>query len=121
MQLMLKIVVVLITVFFAAVGLGFMLIPATVMSRPDFSLVPDGVAGLSTARSILGGHFIAMALLCIYSLRKRANNILYGLAVVVALVALGRFISLILDGFNANALGGLVVEVLVLTGLLADI
>jgi hypothetical protein len=119
MQLTLEIVVVLIAVSFAAVGLGFMFIPATVMSQPGFSVVPDGVAGLSTARSILGGHFIAMASLCIYSLRKRANDVLYGLGVIVSFVVLGRLISLIMDGFNTNALGGLVIETLVLTGLFA--
>jgi hypothetical protein len=43
----------------------------------------------------------------------------YGLGGIVSFAALGRLISLIMDGFGTNALGGLVIETLVLTGLFA--
>lgn len=118
MQWMPKVVVGLVAVLYAALGLGFMFFPSIVLSQPDFSLIPNGIAGLSTARGVFGGHFIALALLCAHGLRSHRYDILRVVAFLIAAVAFGRLVGLILDGFHQKAVGGLVVEVLATAGLL---
>ena len=118
MQWMPKIIVGLVTAMYAALGLGFMFFPSIVLSQPDFALIPNGVAGLSTARGVFGGHFIAMALLCVHGLRSSRYDILKIVALLIAFVAFGRLVGVILDGVHPKAIVGLVVEVLATAGLL---
>jgi len=119
MQLVLKLLVTLIIAFFIIVGLVITFNPAGFLIKPDVALVPDGAAGLSFARSVIGGHFLGMALLSIYSLRKRANTVFYLMGGCVSFIVLGRFVGLIMDGFNPNIVGGLILEISVMTILYA--
>jgi len=89
--------------------------PAGFMTQSDVALVPDGVVGLSFARSVIGGHFLGMALLSIYSLRKCLNTFFYLMRGCVTFIVLGRVVSLIMDGYHSNIVGGLILEILIMT------
>ena len=63
MQTLLKIVGILIILFFLAFGIVALLNPTALMILPAFAWSPDGIAGLSAGRGIIASHFLTLGLL----------------------------------------------------------
>ena len=77
MQLILKILTIVLTLIFFALGLSAFIDPATALEGPAFAWSPDGIAGLSAGRGILGGQYLALGLVAGYALVKSEFKLLY--------------------------------------------
>jgi hypothetical protein len=116
-QLSLKILATLLTLIFFALGLSAFLSPASALAGPAFAWVPDGIAGLSAGRGILGGQYLALGLVAAYALIKSDYRLLYVPALSECMIVLGRLLSLGLDGFDERSLVPLLVEVFIAVGM----
>jgi len=117
LQLTLKISTVLLTLIFFALGISALVSPATALEGPAFAWSPDGIAGLSAGRGILGGHFLALGLVAVYALLKSEFKLLYVLALSELMIVFGRLVSLGIDGFDQRMLLPLVIEIVMATGM----
>ena len=117
MQLTLKILAILLTLIFFALGLSAFIDPATALVGPAFAWSPDGIAGLSAGRGILGGQYLALGLVAAYALAKSEYKLLYVPALSESMIVLGRLVSLGVDGFDQRMLVPLLVEITIAVGL----
>ena len=84
--------------------------PARILADNAFSWAPDGVAGLSGARAVIGGHFIGLAAVGVYAFIKAEYRLFYVIAISEFCIAMGRVISLGVDGYDARVLMPLGIE-----------
>ena len=117
MQLTLKILAGLFTLIFFALGLSAFLDPITALAGPAFAWSPDGIAGLSAGRGILGGQYLTLALVAAYALAKSEFKLLYVPALAEFMIVLGRTVSLSIDGFDERMLVALAVESIIAAGM----
>ena len=96
MDLTLRIVVALFALLFLIMGVNLMLAP--VSGAEGMAVTPIGEAGLSTLRGDLGGLFVGSALLLVLGLIQRKAEWFLAVAVLMALIALGRLLGFVLDG-----------------------
>ncbi len=115
MQLTLRILTILLVVIFFALGMSAYIDPATILAGAAFAWSPDGIAGLSAGRAVLGGHFLGLALVAVYAFVKSEYKLFYVLAISELMIATGRLISLGFDGFDQRVLFPLGVEVFMAT------
>lgn len=117
MQLALKTLAILLTLIFFALGFSAFLSPAAALAGPAFAWSPDGIAGLSAGRGILGGQYLALGLVAVYALVKSDFRFLYVPALSEAMIVCGRLLSLGLDGFDERSLVPLIVEAIMAIGM----
>lgn len=117
MQLTLKILAILLTLIFFALGISALVSPAAALEGPAFAWSPDGIAGLSAGRGILGGHFLSLGLVAVYALVKSEYKLLYVLALSELMIVAGRLVSLGVDGFDQRMLLPLVIEIIMAAGM----
>lgn len=117
MQLTLKILAILLTLIFFALGLSAFLDPATALEGPAFAWSPDGIAGLSAGRGILGGQYLALGLVAVYALVKSEFRLLYVPALSEFMIVTGRLVSLGIDGYDQRMLIPLIVEIIIAAGM----
>ena len=117
MQLTLKILAILLTLIFFALGLSAFIDPATALAGPAFAWSPDGIAGLSAGRGILGGQYLALGLVATYALVKSELRLLYVPALSELMIVTGRLVSLGVDGFDQRMLIPLSVEIVIAVGM----
>ena len=117
MQLTLKILAILLTLILFALGLSAFIDPATALAGPAFAWSPDGIAGLSAGRGILGGQYLALGLVATYALVKSEFRFLYVPALSELMIVTGRLVSLGVDGFDQRMLIPLSVEIVIAVGM----
>lgn len=117
MQLTIKTLASLLTLIFFALGLSAFLDPATALAGPAFAWAPDGIAGLSSGRGILGGQYLALGIIATYALVKSEFKLLYVPALSEFMIVLGRIVSLGVDGIDERTLLPMVVEMTLSVGL----
>ena len=117
MQLILKILTIVLTLIFFALGLSAFIDPATALEGPAFAWSPDGIAGLSAGRGILGGQYLALGLVAGYALVKSEFKLLYVPALSEFMIVFGRLVSLWVDGFDERMLLPLLVELTMAVGM----
>lgn len=73
------------------------------------------INGSSELRGLLGGGFIAYALIILFALRspRLGPGLLISMILLMAGIVVGRIVSLALDGFDPKALGAGVIELLI--------
>ena len=81
-----------------------------ILNQDAFSWLPDGIAGLSGIRSVIGGHFLGLAVVAVYAFIKSQYQLFYIIALSEFLIAIGRFISLGIDGYDPRVLAPLGIE-----------
>ncbi len=79
-------------------GLRSLLMPKGIAR--DMSIEANGVAGLSTVRSVMGGLFLACVSLLALGLMSGQTIWFVSVAIVMGAVALGRAVGLLADGFD---------------------
>lgn len=117
MQLTLKTFAILLTLIFFALGLSAFIDPAAALAGPAFAWSPDGIAGLSAGRGILGGQYLALGLVATYALVKSEFRLLYIPALSETMIVIGRLVSLGIDGFDQRSLVPLIVELTIAMGM----
>ncbi len=114
MKILARILPGILGLLFLAVGLVFMINPSGEAVLARLSLTPEGIVGLATIRSVIGGTFVTMGiLLASAALKGHAKPVLIvGIFLTVALI--GRIFGLVLDGSNIEVLRPVIIEIVLI-------
>lgn len=99
-------------------GLGTMSMFAPRRMSKNFAIAPIGTAGLSTIRSVIGGLFIASVAMLAFGLFTGQTLGFVAVALLLGVVAFGRAVGIVTDGFDKAVVPPLVVELLIIGVLL---
>ena len=102
MKIALKIVVGVISLLLLFLGLGAVIEPS--VSATQFGLTPNGIVGLSTLRSDIGGMFVTGGVLLALGLVRRQTLWFLAVALLMGFIALGRLVGFVVDGFDQRLL-----------------
>lgn len=116
MQLTLQILVGLATVMLTGLGTMSMFAPRRMVA--NFAIEPIGTAGLSTIRSVIGGLFLASVAMLAIGLVTGQTLGFVAVAILMGVVAFGRIVGIVTDGFDKAVVPPLVVELVMITVLL---
>jgi len=117
METTLNIFVILTTLMLAGLGIMSMFAPRRMVT--NFAIEPVGTAGLSTIRSVIGGLFLASVALLVIGLTTGQTLGYVAVAILMAVVAVGRIVGILADGFDKAVLPPLVVELVIIAVLLS--
>lgn len=116
MELTLQVFVGLAALMLAGLGTMSMFAPRRMVN--NFAIEPIGTAGLSTIRSVIGGLFLAsVAMLAIGLVTGQTLGFL-AVAILLGVVALGRVVGIVTDGFDKAVMPPLVAELVIIAVLL---
>ena len=96
MDLALRILIGLFTLLFLAMGLNLMLAP--VAGAEGLAVTPIGEHGLNTLRGDMGGMFVGCGPLLLLGLVRRKSEWFFAVALLMALIAIGRVLGFVIDG-----------------------
>ena len=99
-------------------GLGTMSMFAPRRMVKNFAIEPVGTAGLSTIRSVIGGLFITSVALLIFGLLTGQTLGFAVVALLLGIVAFGRIVGIVADGFDKAVVPPLVVELVIIAVLM---
>lgn len=116
MELALQILVGLATVMLLGLGTMSMFAPRRMVK--NFAIEPIGTAGLSTIRSVIGGLFIASVAMLAFGLTTGQTLGFVAVALLLGVVAFGRIVGIVTDGFDKAVVPPLVVELVIIAVLL---
>lgn len=116
MELTLQILVGLATVMLLGLGTMSMFAPRRMVK--NFAIEPIGTAGLSTIRSVIGGLFIASVVMLVFGLTTGQTLGFVAVALLLGVVAFGRIVGIVTDGFDKAVVPPLVVELVIIGVLL---
>ncbi len=102
MKIALKIVVGVISLLLLFLGLGAVIEPS--VSATQFGLTPNGIVGLSTLRSDMGGMFVTGGVLLALGLVRGQTLWFLAVALLMGFIALGRLVGFVVDGFDQRLL-----------------
>ena len=117
MELTLQIFVGLATLMLAGLGTMSMFAPRRMVS--NFAIEPIGPAGLSTIRSVIGGFFLACVTMLVIGLTTGQTLGFIAVAILLSVVAFGRIVGIVSDGFDKAVVPPLVVELVIIAVLVA--
>ncbi|MCG7522473.1 DUF4345 family protein [Ruegeria sp. Ofav3-42] len=112
MEITLNILVILATLMLAGLGTMSMFAPRRMVA--NFALEPVGTAGLSTIRSVIGGVFLASVTMLVIGLLTGQTLGYVAVAILMGVVAFGRIVGILADGFDKAVLPPLVVELVII-------
>lgn len=118
MQLTMQILVGLATLMLFGLGTMSMFAPRRMLK--NFAIEPIGTAGLSTVRSVIGGLFLASVVMLAYGLIAGQTLGFVAVALLLGVVALGRVVGILADGFDKAVLPPLIVELVIIAVLLVS-
>jgi len=113
MELALQIVIGLFCLLLTMLGIRSMFMPRSMGEAQ--SITPNGVVGLNTVRGVIGGFFFGCVAMLALGLATGDGTWLLAVAVLMVLVAAGRIVGIVADGFDKAVMPPLVIE-LVLAG-----
>lgn len=99
-------------------GLGVMSMFAPRKMVGNFAIEPIGTAGLSTIRSVIGGLFLSSVALLAVGLLQGQTILFVAVAAILGIVAIGRIVGIVTDGFDKAVVPPLLVEIVMVTILL---
>lgn len=117
MELTLQIFVGLATLMLLGLGTMSMFAPKRMVA--NFAIEPIGTAGLSTIRSVIGGLFLASVAMLAFGLATGQTLGFLAVAILLGVVAFGRVVGIVSDGFDKAVVPPLLVE-LVIIGVLVS-
>lgn len=117
METTLNIFVILATIMLSGLGIMSMFAPRRMVA--NFAIEPVGTAGLSTIRSVIGGLFLASVALLVIGLTTGQTLGYVAVAILMAVVAIGRIVGILADGFDKAVLPPLVAELVIIAVLIA--
>lgn len=112
MQLTFQVLVGLATLMLLGLGTVSMFAPKRMVQ--NFAIEPIGAAGLSTIRSVIGGLFLASVALLIVGLTTGQTQAFIAVAVLMAVVAFGRIVGIVADGFDKAVVPPLIAELVII-------
>ncbi len=112
METTLNILVILATLMLSGLGIMSMFAPRRMIA--NFAIEPVGAAGLSTIRSVIGGLFLASVTLLVVALTTGQTLGYVAVAILMAVVAAGRIVGFLADGFDKAVVPPLVAELVII-------
>lgn len=116
METTMQIIVGILAVPLFALGARSMFMPANMGAA--VGLAPEGIPGLSEIRSVLGGLFFATVTMIIAGIATDDTAWFLAAGSVMAAAAIGRLVSLAVDGLDKAVVPPLVIEVVIGVALL---
>ena len=116
MEITLQILVALATLMLTGLGTVSMFAPQRMVA--NFAIEPIGKKGLNTIRSVIGGLFLASVTLLTIGLVAGQTQGFVAVAILMGAVAFGRFVGIVMDGFDKAVIPPLVVELVIISILL---
>ncbi|WP_170546859.1 DUF4345 family protein [Ruegeria arenilitoris] len=116
METTLNVLVLLVTLMLTGLGIMSMFAPRRMVA--NFAIEPVGTVGLSTIRSVIGGLFLASVALLVIGLMTGQTLGYVAVAILMGVVALGRIVGILADGFDKAVLPPLVVELVIIAVLI---
>ena len=117
MELTLQILVGLATLMLMGLGTMSMFAPRRMVK--NFAIEPVGTAGLSTIRSVIGGLFLASVAMLAFGLLTGQTLGYLAVALLMGVVAFGRVVGIVTDGYDKAVIPPLVVELVIISVLVA--
>jgi hypothetical protein len=111
-----RIVIGLVGLLNVVLGLGFLLVPEKLATA--FFLAPTSIQGLASLRADFTGFFIGAATFALIGAWRADPRPLLVPLVMLGLALIGRTVSLIIDGVGPEAIGPMVIELVMLVVLL---
>lgn len=111
MELALQIVVGVLCLPLSVLGLRSMFKPKGIGEA--MAITPEGAAGLSTIRGVLGGFFLASVSMLVLGLATHETIWFLAVAIVMGIAIIGRLVGIVADGFDKAVVPPLVVEVVI--------
>ncbi len=99
-------------VAFAAIGVEFWVVPEQAAHR--FGVEAVRLAGVTALRADMGGLFVGLALVCAAAAFSKQRRLVVAAALFLVAIVLGRSIGWIVDGRSAAGLPELAIELVVL-------
>ncbi len=116
METTLNALVILVTLMLTGLGIMSMFAPRRMVA--NFGIEPVGTAGLSTIRSVIGGLFLSSVTLLVIGLITGQTLGFVAVAILMGVVAFGRVVGILIDGFDKAVIPPLVVELVIIAVLL---
>ncbi len=116
MELALQILVGLATLMLLGLGTTSMFAPRRMVK--NFAIEPIGAPGLSTIRSVIGGLFLASVAMLAFGIFSGQTISFVAVALLLGVVAFGRIVGIVTDGFDKAVVPPLVVELVIMAVLL---
>ncbi|MEM7300128.1 MAG: DUF4345 family protein [Pseudomonadota bacterium] len=116
MELTLQISVGLATLMLTGLGVMSMFAPRRMVN--NFAIEPIGNAGLSTIRSVIGGLFLASVAMLAFGLYTGQTLSFLAVATLLGVVAFGRVVGIVSDGYDNAVIPPLVVELVIISVLI---
>ena len=116
MELIIQILVGLAALMLTGLGIMSMFAPRKMVG--NFAIEPIGTAGLSTIRSVIGGLFLSSVALLAVGLLQGQTILFVAVAAILGVVAIGRLVGIVTDGFDKAVVPPLLVEIVMVTVLL---
>jgi len=116
MSTIMKIIVILMGAFFALVGTVGLFQPAQLAAQFGFELT-DSVA-VGQARAVIGAHYFAMGLVCIFAAVRNLPALLFPIGVIEGMMVVARILSGFSGEFNPSVIGPTTIEVVASVALL---
>ena len=102
----------------SSLGLMSMFAPRRMIA--NFAIEPVGTTGLSTIRSVIGRSVSGLSWLMLVIGLTTGQTLGYvAVAILMAVVAVGRIVGILADGFDKAVLPPLVVELVIIAVLLS--
>ncbi|MEM7445736.1 MAG: DUF4345 family protein [Pseudomonadota bacterium] len=117
MEITLNILVILAALMLTGLGIMSMFAPRRMVA--NFGVEPVGTPGLSTIRSVIGGLFLSSVALLAIGLTTGQTLGYVAVAILMSVVALGRIVGILADGFDKAVLPPLVVELVIIAVLIS--
>ena len=111
MEFALQIIIGVFCLPLSILGIRSMFMPRS-MSEAQ-SITPNGAAGLNTVRSVIGGFFFACVAMLALGLASGNTTWFLAVAILMGMVAVGRVVGLVADGFDKAVVPPLVIELVI--------
>ncbi|MEM7243634.1 MAG: DUF4345 family protein [Pseudomonadota bacterium] len=112
MELTLQILVGLAALMLSGLGVMSMFAPRRMVG--NFAIEPIGNAGLNTIRSLIGGLFLASVAMLVFGLATGQTLGFLAVALLLGVVAFGRVVGIVTDGFDKAVMPPLLVEIVMI-------
>ena len=112
MELTIQIFVGLATLMLTGLGTMSMFAPKRMVN--NFAIEPIGTAGLSTIRAVIGGLFLASVAMLAFGLYTGQTLSFLAVATLLGVVAFGRVVGIVTDGYDKAVIPPLIVELLII-------
>lgn len=112
MRTIMRIIIGLVGLLNIVLGLGFLLVPDKMAQ--GFFLMPVGSQGLASLRADFTGFFIGAATFALIGAWRADPRPLLVPLVMLGLALAGRTLSLVVDGVGPEAIGPMVIELVML-------